>query len=157
AATLPCGVRTFLPPRSAASGCSTSSGARRAPALLTRWPLPPPAARTASAGSSGTGSTARSAGSGCTAAAARACGIPGRYHPAPRPPRPHRAARRSSRSGGGAPPPPRPRAPRDPPAPREDHLVAAAQLTVDGADELAAPLAIALDLGPEPSDRVAQL
>src|SRR5437870_9228724 len=28
AATLPCGVRTFLPPRGAPGGCATSSGAR---------------------------------------------------------------------------------------------------------------------------------
>ena len=50
------------PPAASASGCSTSSGAAHAPAFLTRWPPHPPAARTACAGSSDTGSAARCAG-----------------------------------------------------------------------------------------------
>ena len=62
AATLPCGVRTFLPPRSAAGGCSTSSGARGT-AVATRSPPPSRRASIAYAGSSGRGSPARCAGS----------------------------------------------------------------------------------------------
>ena len=72
-ATLPCGVRTFLPSREAASDCSTSSGERpnrlgaRRHTLAyhpSHWPPRPRRARTACAGSWGRGSPARCAGSG---------------------------------------------------------------------------------------------
>jgi hypothetical protein len=41
----------------------------------------------------------------------------------------------------------------DPAAPRQDHLVAAAERLVDGAEDLLAPAAVALDVGAEALDR----